>query len=160
MKNLTRSISIALLGTSLAIPLAACDSGAERETSAAPARVAAAPAPAPRCYDCGTITNVEPMTAKGAGTGLGMVIGAVAGAVVGHQVGDGRGQDVATVGGAVVGGIAGNEVEKRVKGTKYFQVTVTLDNGGATRTLDLASMNGLGNGSRVKIVGNNLQPIA
>lgn len=151
-------MSIAVLGMSLAIPLTACDSRAELETSAAPAKVASAPAP--RCYDCGTITNVEPMTAKGTGTGLGIVIGAVAGAVVGHQVGDGRGKDVATVGGAVVGGIAGNEVEKRVRGTKYFQVTVTLDNGGATRTVDVASMNGLGNGSRVKVVGNNLQPIA
>ena len=155
MKTLTRSLSVILLGTSLGVSLTACDSRAEPEARAEPVRVAAAP----KCYDCGTITNVEQMTAKGEGTGLGMVIGAVAGAVAGHQVGDGRGQDAATVGGAVVGGYAGNEIEKRVKGTKYFQVTVTLDNGGATRTVDVASMNGLGNGSRVKIVGNNLQAL-
>jgi outer membrane lipoprotein SlyB len=160
MKTLTHSMSIALLGVSLAIPLTACDSRSEFETKAAPVAPAKVVAAAPRCYDCGTITNVEQMTAEGEGTGLGVVLGAAAGAVVGHQVGDGRGQDVATVGGAVVGGIAGNEVEKRVRGTKYFQVTVTLDNGGATRTVDVASMNGLASGSRVKVVGNNLQPIA
>lgn len=156
MKTLTQSLSVILLGASLGIPLTACDSRAEPEARAEPVRVAAAP---PKCYDCGTITNVEQLTAKGEGTGLGMVLGAVAGAVAGHQVGDGRGQDAATVGGAVVGGYAGNEIEKRVKGTKYFQVTVTLDNGGATRTVDVASMNGLGNGSRVKIVGGNLQAL-
>lgn len=155
MKTLTQSISITLLGL-LAIPLTACDSRAEPEARAAPVKQVAA---APRCYDCGTITNIEQMKTKGEGTGLGMVLGAVAGAVVGHQVGDGRGQDVATVAGAVGGGFAGNEIEKRAKGTNYFQVTVTLDNGGATRTVDVASMNGLGNGSRVKIVGNNLQAI-
>jgi outer membrane lipoprotein SlyB len=149
---------LSLLSLLLAVPLAACDSRTEPQATAAPATARAEPAP--RCYDCGTITNVEPMTAKGEGTGLGMVIGAVAGGVAGHQVGDGRGQDAATVIGAVGGAVAGNEIEKRVKGTKYFQVTVTLDNGGATRTVDVASMNGLGNGSRVKVVGNNLQAIS
>lgn len=156
MKTMTQSMSIALLGLSLAVPLTACDSGAEPETTV---KVASRPAP-PRCYDCGTITNIVQLTAKGEGSGLGMVLGAVAGAVVGHQVGDGRGQDAATVIGAVGGGVAGNEIEKRVKGTKYFRVTVTLDNGGATRTVEVASMNGLTNGSRVKVVGNNLQAIA
>lgn len=158
MKTLTQSMTFALLSLSLAIPLVACDSRTETQAAAA-APVAARAEPAPRCYDCGTITNIEEMTAKGEGTGLGMVIGAVAGGVAGHQVGDGRGQDAATVIGAVGGAVAGNEIEKRVKGTKYFQVTVTLDNGGATRTVDVASMNGLNSGSRVKIVGNNLQAL-
>ncbi len=162
MKTLTQSMSVALLGMSLAIPLTACDTRAEpvvATTRAAP-QAQAQPAQPAKCYDCGTITNVEQMTAKGEGSGLGIVLGAVAGGVAGHQVGDGRGQDAATVGGAIVGGIAGNEIEKRVRGTKYFQVTVTLDNGGATRTVDVASMNGLANGSRVKIVGNNLQTLS
>src|SRR5689334_5054639 len=96
MKTLTQSMSVALLGMSLAIPLTACDTRAEPV-----AAVANRPAAAPKCYDCGTITNVEPMTAKGEGTGLGMVVGAVAGAVVGHQIGDGKGRDAATVIGAV-----------------------------------------------------------
>jgi len=43
----------------------------------------------------------------------GTAIGAVAGALVGHQIGGGRGKDLATVGGAVAGGFAGHEIQKR-----------------------------------------------
>ena len=38
----------------------------------------------------------------------GAVVGALIGGVLGHQVGGGRGRDVATAGGAVVGGLIGN----------------------------------------------------
>ena len=96
------------------------------------------------------------MKSKGEGSGLGAVLGAVAGAVVGHQVGDGRGKDAATVAGAVGGGFAGNEIEKRVKGTTYYHVTVAMEDGG-TRTADVDALNGLSTGSRVKIIGNSLQ---
>ena len=155
MKTLTQSMSIALLGMSLAIPLTACDSKAE--VSDAPVLTRAA-APA-KCYDCGTISNIQKRTDEAKPTGLGAVVGAVVGAVAGHQVGDGRGNDAATVGGAVVGGIAGNEIEKHVKGTPYYHVTISMDNGGGTRTVNVGSMNGLASGSRVKIVGNNLQTL-
>ena len=157
MKTLTQSMSVALLGMSLAIPLTACDSKAEQ--GAAPPVMVSRAAP-PKCYDCGTISKVQKMTDEAKPSGLGAVVGAVVGAVAGHQVGDGRGQDAATVGGAVVGGIAGNEIEKHVKGTPYFHVTVDMDNGGGSRTVNVGSMNGLGNGSRVKVVGNNLQSIS
>jgi len=40
----------------------------------------------------------------------GAVIGAVLGGILGHQVGGGRGQDIATVGGAVAGGAVGANV--------------------------------------------------
>jgi uncharacterized protein YcfJ len=162
MKTFTQSMSVALLGLSLAAPLTACNSSAEPQATAAPAVVAGSqPAPRraapPKCYDCGTITSVEQLKAKGKGSGVGLVLGAVAGAVVGHQIGDGRGQDVATAAGAVGGAYAGNELEKRAKGTVYFHVTVAMENGGGTRTVDVEAMNGLVAGSRVKIVGNNLQ---
>ena len=156
MKTLTQSMSVALLGLALAIPLTACESKAGPD--AAPVLVSRA-AP-PKCYDCGTISKIQKMTDEGKASGLGVVLGAVAGAVVGHQVGDGRGQDAATVVGAVGGGIAGNEIEKHVKGTPYFHVTVAMDNGGGSRTVNVGSMQGLTNGSRVKIAGNNLQPIS
>jgi len=152
MKTLTQSLTVVLLGASLGLSLSACK-------NEEPAKVAEAPktVEAPKCYDCGTISNVQKRTEEGKGSGLGIVLGAVAGAVVGHQVGDGKGQDAATVVGAVGGGYAGNEIEKHVKGTPYFHVTVTMDNGGGTRTVNVGSMNGLANGSRVKIVGSNLQ---
>lgn len=40
----------------------------------------------------------------------GAIIGAVIGGILGHQVGDGRGRDLATVGGAVAGGAIGAQV--------------------------------------------------
>jgi outer membrane lipoprotein SlyB len=148
MKTLTQSLTVILLGASLGLSLTACK-------NEEPAKAAEAP----KCYDCGTISKVQKMTDEGKSSGLGIVLGAVAGAVVGHQVGDGKGQDAATVVGAVGGGIAGNEIEKHVKGTPYFHVTVQMDNGGGSRTVNVGSMNGLGNGSRVRIVGNNLQTV-
>jgi len=172
MKTLPRSLGVALLGASLAISLAAC--------STTEPRVASTPYPdapyptqpypgnnssnngyASTCDDCGTISYVQQVNgAPAKGSGLGMVLGAVAGGLLGHQVGDGKGQTAATVGGAVVGGYAGNEVEKRVKGSgepDYYRVTVNMDYGRGTRTIDVVSMNGLSNGSRVKFVGGNLQ---
>ncbi|ATV42229.1 glycine zipper 2TM domain-containing protein [Pectobacterium brasiliense] len=41
----------------------------------------------------------------------GSVLGAVAGGVLGHQIGGGRGKDIATVAGALAGGYAGNRVQ-------------------------------------------------
>lgn len=40
----------------------------------------------------------------------GAVVGAVIGGILGHQIGDGSGRDIATVGGAVVGGVLGANV--------------------------------------------------
>jgi uncharacterized protein YcfJ len=40
----------------------------------------------------------------------GAVVGAVIGGILGHQIGSGRGQDIATAGGAVVGGVVGSKV--------------------------------------------------
>lgn len=42
----------------------------------------------------------------------GTVIGAVAGGLIGHQIGGGRGRDLATVGGAVAGGVAGHKIQR------------------------------------------------
>ncbi|TLY47002.1 MAG: glycine zipper 2TM domain-containing protein [Gammaproteobacteria bacterium] len=42
----------------------------------------------------------------------GTVIGAIAGGVIGHQIGGGRGRDIATVGGAVGGGLVGKEIQR------------------------------------------------
>ncbi|AKH88828.1 glycine zipper 2TM domain-containing protein [Edwardsiella tarda] len=45
----------------------------------------------------------------------GSLLGAVAGGVLGHQVGSGRGRDVATVLGALGGGYAGNQIQDRMQ---------------------------------------------
>jgi uncharacterized protein YcfJ len=46
----------------------------------------------------------------------GAVIGAILGGVLGHQVGSGRGNDVATVGGAIAGGAVGSQVGRGSSG--------------------------------------------
>lgn len=50
---------------------------------------------------------------------LGTIIGGVAGGVIGHQVGGGRGKDLATVGGAIIGSIVGHNISKNQKRHSY-----------------------------------------
>ncbi len=47
----------------------------------------------------------------------GAVLGAIIGGVLGHQVGGGRGQDVATAGGAVAGAVIGSNAGRDGGGT-------------------------------------------
>lgn len=57
----------------------------------------------------------------------GTAIGAVAGALIGHQVGGGRGKDLATVGGAVAGGVAGHKIQRHRQDRRYRQVVRICD---------------------------------
>lgn len=52
----------------------------------------------------------------------GTAIGAVAGGLIGHQIGGGKGKDLATIGGAVAGGYAGNQIQKHRQNRKYRTV--------------------------------------
>lgn len=101
----------------------------------APVRVASNTPSRSVCADCGIIESSREITEKGTGSGVGGVGGAVVGGVLGHQVGGGRGKDLATVAGAIGGAFAGNEIEKRVKSTTSYEVTVRFE-GGATRTFN------------------------
>jgi outer membrane lipoprotein SlyB len=85
-----------------------------------------------RCANCGVIESIREVEAKGAGTGLGAVGGAVVGGVLGNQVGDGSGRRIATVAGAVGGAVAGHQIEKHVKSTKSYDITVRFDNGSSS----------------------------
>lgn len=96
----------------------------------------ASPAPQPPapqvCRDCGTIAAVTPIEKKGDSSGAGAVIGGIVGGVLGHQVGGGRGKDVATVAGALGGALLGNEVEKSQGAVTAWDVRVRLDDGTST----------------------------
>ena len=61
-----------------------------------------------RTYEDRRVTRTD----TGAPIGAGTVLGAIVGGVAGHQVGKGRGNDVATGVGAVVGGLVGNQIER------------------------------------------------
>ncbi len=109
-----------------------------------------------RCAECGVVESVREIDVKGAGSGLGAVGGAVVGGVLGNQVGAGRGKDVMTVVGAVGGAMAGNEVEKRVKSTKSYSITVRFDDG-SSRVISAANAPTWRAGDKVKVINGVIQ---
>ena len=133
---------------------------ARTATASQPAPVArTAPVPiaaVAKCADCGVIESVREIEEKGKGSGLGAVGGAVVGGLLGNQVGGGRGKDAMTVVGAVGGAVAGNEVEKRVKASKSYEVTVRL-NDGSSRVISQAGLPNWHTGDKVKIVNGVIQ---
>ena len=98
-----------------------------------PARAAVPPPPPPIvaaiCRECAVIEEVREVEKAGQASGAGAVGGAVVGGVIGHQVGGGRGRDVATVLGALGGGLAGNQIEKNAKKTVEYQIVVRYEDG-------------------------------
>jgi outer membrane lipoprotein SlyB len=115
-----------------------------------PARVAA------KCAECGVVQSVREVDTKGEGSGVGVVGGAVAGGVLGHQVGNGDGQTIATVIGAVGGAVAGNEIEKRVKSKKSYEVTIHFGDG-SSRVITEATAPAWRSGDKVKVVNGVIQ---
>ena len=97
------------------------------------AHAAVPPAPpvvvAAICRECAVIEEVREVEKAGQSSGAGAVGGAVVGGVIGHQVGGGRGRDVATVLGALGGGLAGNQIEKNAKKTVEYQIVVRYEDG-------------------------------
>jgi len=124
------------------------------EPAAKPARVAAAKPP---CPDCGVIEAVREVDVQGKGTGVGAVAGGVIGGVAGHQVGGGNAKTLMTVIGAVGGAIAGNELEKKQKTTKQWQVTVRLENG-QEQVVTLAQQPPWRAGDHVRLVNGAIEP--
>jgi uncharacterized protein YcfJ len=115
-----------------------------------------APASA-QCKDCGTVIDVKTVKKQGEGSGAGAVIGGVAGGVLGHQVGGGRGKDVATVGGALGGAYVGHQVEKESKSTTSHVVVVRMDAKNVPdRTFTYANPTSYKVGDKVKIVDKKL----
>lgn len=146
----------------LLIPLAACTSpyGNERgavvsDTRDTNRQVADIRDNDSACLNCGYVTSIEQVTAEGDSSGVGAAIGAVVGGVAGRQVGDGSGQDIATVAGVVGGAVAGNEIEK-VRGTRLaYEVQVDMDSG-TDRSITVDELSGLDVGTYVEIDGRNL----
>ena len=123
---------------------------------AAPAKTPAVPLAAVKCAECGVIQSVREIDAKGEGSGLGAVGGAVVGGVLGSQVGGGDGKKVMTLLGAVGGAVAGNEIEKRVKSTKSYEITVRFDDG-TNRAFTEANAPSWRNGDKVKVINGVIQ---
>jgi uncharacterized protein YcfJ len=107
------------------------------------------------CNECGTVTDVKTVKKQGEGSGAGAVIGGIAGGVLGHQIGSGRGKDVATVAGAAGGAYAGHEIEKSKKSTTTYVVHVKLEDG-TNRTFNYSQPTSYKVGDRVKILDKKL----
>ena len=108
-----------------------------------------------RCRDCATVESVREVKQSGEGSGLGAVSGGVVGGLLGNQIGNGRGRTVGAVVGAVGGAYAGNEVEKNVRSTKHYEITVRLDDGN-TRVFTESQPPSLQRGDRVRISNGQL----
>ncbi len=86
-------------------------------------RVVAGP-PEERCW----FERTEGTAEKGKASIPGAVIGAVLGGILGHQVGGGKGQDIATAGGAVAGGVIGANVGRTAGAPPVAQDTKRCEN--------------------------------
>ncbi len=107
------------------------------------------------CVNCGVVEAINVVEVKGDGSYLGKIAGGVVGALIGSQIGQGRGTTVAEVAGAAGGVYAGNEIEKRMKSTKHYEVVVRLENGG-TQTVSYAAQPGFTVGTKVKVENGSL----
>lgn len=114
-----------------------------------------APRSVPYCVNCGVVEAINVVEVKGEGSYLGKIAGGLAGALLGNQVGGGTGKTVATVAGAAGGAYVGNEVERRVKSTKHYEVIVRLENGG-TQTITYTEQPAFAVGARVKVENGTL----
>ncbi len=110
---------------------------------------------APVCHNCGVITAIRTVEQAGEGSGLGAIAGGVVGGLLGNQVGGGTGKDIATIAGAVGGGYAGHQVEKKVKTTKHYEISVRMDDG-SYRTLTQEISPAFAIGDKVKIIDGAL----
>lgn len=116
-------------------------------------------ASARRCNQCGTVDRIDIVQVRERASGGGAAIGAVIGGVVGHQIGDGRGQDAATVAGAIAGGVIGHSIEGRRLGEReVYQFHVRLDDG-RWATVTQRDNPGLRQGSRVLLHDDRLSAI-
>ena len=143
-------------GAQLLMPRQAKSQGGEVAPMAAPV-VATKPRAVVSvpCRECGVVQSVREVKQQGEGSGAGAVVGGVVGGVLGHQVGGGRGKDVATAVGVVGGAVAGHHIEKNVRATTTYQVEVNMDDG-TMRKLTLQSPPDVAAGTKVRVNGNQL----
>lgn len=108
----------------------------------------------------GRVLNVETVRVQdGSGIGAGgAIVGGVLGGVLGHQVGGGRGKDLATIAGVVGGALAGHAVQNNMGGGSVrdiYRVSVQLPDGNV-RAFDYQSAPDFRPGDYVRVDGNQI----
>jgi outer membrane lipoprotein SlyB len=127
-----------------------------------PPPVAQAPVEAPKppvaAGVLGVVESVREVSTPAAeSNGVGPIAGGIAGAVLGNQVGHGMGRNIATVLGAAAGAFGGKEIEKQVRATKHWEVSVRLDDG-SSRTITSQAQPYWHGGERVRLLDGRLTP--
>lgn len=107
------------------------------------------------CAHCGVVESIRAIEVKGQGTGIGAVAGGVTGAVVGSQFGHGNGRTALGVLGAAGGAYAGHEIEKNVRKSTSWRVSVRMDDG-SMRTVNQSTQPAFAVGEKVKVVNGAL----
>lgn len=108
-----------------------------------------------RCGDCGVVQSVRAVKVAGQGTGVGAVGGGVVGGLVGNRFGGGNGRTALTLLGAAGGAFAGNEIEKNVRSSTSYQMTVRMENG-TTRTFNSSAPYNWSEGDPVRVVNGRV----
>lgn len=108
------------------------------------------------CYDCGTVTRIEVVSAgtSSVPNATGGIVGGIVGGVAGHELtknsSQGK-QNAATVAGAVAGAVAGNAIQNRAQANNTtYNVYVQMDNG-TTQVVTQSGLNGIREGSLVRV---------
>lgn len=109
----------------------------------------------PACTDCGHVTAVTAHEKAGDSNAVGMIAGGVAGALLGHQVGGGRGKDLATLAGAAGGAYAGKKIQENMGVSQVWTVSVRYTDG-RSENFEFAQNPGVAVGDAVKKSGSTL----
>ena len=107
------------------------------------------------CPRCGVVQQIQSKTVEGPSNPAAAVAGAVLGGVLGHQIGGGRGKDVATAAGAVGGAVVGDRIARQRGARSYYEVTVELESG-QQEQVAMQSLEGLRPGDAVRIADGTL----
>jgi outer membrane lipoprotein SlyB len=108
------------------------------------------------CANCATVIGVREVAQGRETTGAGAVVGGLLGGALGDQVSHGRANDAATAAGAIAGALAGHQVEKNVRSSKVYEITVHYDDGRA-EVIRQSTPPPWRNGDRVQIVNGVLR---
>jgi len=107
------------------------------------------------CADCGRVTAVTVAEKSGESNAVGVIAGGVAGAVLGHQIGSGRGKDLATIAGALGGAFAGKKIQENANARKVWTVSVQYPDGHSA-AFDFDNDPGFVVGDNVRNAGNSV----
>ncbi len=109
------------------------------------------------CANCGVVESIHMVEVNGEGSYVGKIAGGLAGVVIGSQIGSGRGTTAAEIAGAIGGAVAGNEIEKRVRKVRHYDVTARLS-GGGTQTISFAAEPAFKVGDKIRVENGTLVP--